>query len=265
MAVARWVSDLGPTNPIILRIVANGSRRPRHLWIRSGFLALLMAALLFGMVGQAGSLRDLAQRGATAFTALSFAEVALICIMTPLFMAGAIAQEANPRTWEILLSTPLNRVQIVLGNLFGRLFFVLALLVGALIDAHEAEGLHLPSYYGPGSTASIVLKEHGEQRAAYPAMMQEAVLSAYFRRYTGSHSYLLALTKATQPDASGRRSRTNRRKASILSATGGNNLRRLALSSLNLTTKRALNGRVTPSHSASSDWGGTVSQSRAIL
>jgi len=132
MSLARWASDLGPTNPIILRIVANGSRRPRHLWIRSGFLALLMVALLLGMVGQSASLRDLAQRGAQAFTALSFVQVSLICLLTPLFMAGAIAQEANPRTWEIMLTTPLNRVQIVVGNLVGRLFFVIALLVGAL-------------------------------------------------------------------------------------------------------------------------------------
>ncbi|NBQ16467.1 MAG: hypothetical protein EBU31_18105, partial [Proteobacteria bacterium] len=121
MPLARWASDLGPTNPIILRIVANGSRRTRHLWIRSGFLALLMVAMLFGMVGQSSSLRELAQRGATAFTALSFVEVTLICVLTPLFMAGAIAQEANPQTWEILLTTPLNRVQIVIGNLMGRL------------------------------------------------------------------------------------------------------------------------------------------------
>jgi ABC-type transport system involved in multi-copper enzyme maturation permease subunit len=132
MSVGRWISDLGPTNPIILRIVANGSRRVRHLWIRSGFLAVLMVALLLGMIGSVGSMRDLAQRGATAFTALSFVEVTLICVLTPLFMAGAIAQESNPRTWEILLTTPLNRVQIVVGNLFGRLFFVLALLVAAL-------------------------------------------------------------------------------------------------------------------------------------
>ena len=132
MSLARWASDLGPTNPIILRIVANGSRRARHLWIRSGFLALLMVALLFGMVGQSASLRDLAQRGAQAFTVLSFVEITLICVLTPLFMAGAIAQESNPRTWEILLTTPLNRVQIVVGNLMGRLFFVIALLVGAL-------------------------------------------------------------------------------------------------------------------------------------
>jgi ABC-type transport system involved in multi-copper enzyme maturation permease subunit len=132
MPLARWASDLLPTNPIVLRIVANGSRRERHLWIRSGFLALLMAALLLGMVGQSASMRDLAQRGAQAFTALSFVQITLICVLTPLFMAGAIAQEANQRTWEILLTTPLNRVQIVVGNLAGRLFFVLALLVAAL-------------------------------------------------------------------------------------------------------------------------------------
>lgn len=132
MSAGRWLSDLGPTNPIILRIVSNGSRRVRHLWIRNGFLAALVLALLFGMIGPLGSLRELAQRGATAFTALSFVQITLICVLTPLFMAGAIAQESNPRTWEILLTTPLNRVQIVLGNLFGRLFFILALLVAAL-------------------------------------------------------------------------------------------------------------------------------------
>ena len=47
-------------------------------------------------------------------------------------MAGAIAQEASPRTWDILLTTPLRPLQIVVGNLFGRLFFVLALLVSTL-------------------------------------------------------------------------------------------------------------------------------------
>src|SRR5262245_23044112 len=129
MSVGRWISDLGPTNPIILRIVSNGSRRARHLWIRSGYLAALVVALLFGIIGKIDSTREIAQRGANAFTALSFVQITLICVLTPLFMAGAIAQESNPRTWEILLTTPLNRIQIVVGNLFGRLFFVLALLV----------------------------------------------------------------------------------------------------------------------------------------
>lgn len=133
MSVARWISDLGPTNPIVVRIVSNGSRRTRHFWIRNLFLAACIVALLFGMIsGPLGSMRELAQRGAMAFTALSFMQITLICVLTPLFMAGAIAQESNPRTWEIMLTTPLNRVQIVFGNLLGRLFFILALLVSAL-------------------------------------------------------------------------------------------------------------------------------------
>jgi hypothetical protein len=52
--------------------------------------------------------------------------------------------------------------------------------VRALIEAHEAVGFQLASFYGPGSTASIVLKEHGEQRAAYLMRMAHAVMCAYF-------------------------------------------------------------------------------------
>ncbi|MEM1424897.1 MAG: ABC transporter permease subunit, partial [Planctomycetota bacterium] len=41
-------------------------------------------------------------------------------------------QEANPRTWDILLTTPMNALQIVVGQTLGRLVFVLALLVCSL-------------------------------------------------------------------------------------------------------------------------------------
>ena len=115
-----------------MRLVQGGSRRLRHLYVRSGYLAILMVILLISLLGPAQSLRELAQRGANAFTIVAFGQVALICLLTPVFMAGAISQEANPRTWDILLTTPLNSAQIVFGNLFGRLFFVLALLLSSL-------------------------------------------------------------------------------------------------------------------------------------
>jgi ABC-type transport system involved in multi-copper enzyme maturation permease subunit len=123
---------LGPLNPIAVRIVEGGSRRLRHLSIRAGYLAAMMVLLLLALVGPSTSLRELAQRGAAAFTLASFGQVAMICVLTPVFMAGAISREANPRTWEILLTTPLSRLQMVLGNLLGRLFFVVALLVSTL-------------------------------------------------------------------------------------------------------------------------------------
>jgi len=91
---------------------------------------VLLAAML--PLGAGQSVREIATRGAQIFTLISYLQVGLICLLTPIFMAGAISQEANPRTWDIMLTTPLGNLQIVLGNLFGRLFFVLALLFSTL-------------------------------------------------------------------------------------------------------------------------------------
>ncbi|MEY3022047.1 MAG: hypothetical protein RIS86_1245 [Planctomycetota bacterium] len=123
-----WLSNLLPTNPIAVRIVAGGSTRSRHLLLRSAYLGIMITILLLGLLGGGQGLKQLAMQGARAFSVVSFGQVALICVLTPIFMAGAIVQEASPRTWDILLTTPLSNVQIVLGNLFGRLFFILALL-----------------------------------------------------------------------------------------------------------------------------------------
>jgi len=131
----RWLLTLGPTNPVAVRIVQNGSRRTRHLYVRAGYLAVLVLVLLWSLLTiGAGSLdyRVLASQAAASFTYVAYLQIALITILTPVFMAGAIAQEAGPRTWDVLLSTPLSGGQIVLGNLFGRLFFVLSLLFCSL-------------------------------------------------------------------------------------------------------------------------------------
>ncbi len=135
--VLRWLLTLLPLNPIVVRLVQNGSRRPRHMYIRSAYLAVLivvlLALLLSGGSG-AGStnFRELAASGASSFEIVAYLQIGLICILAPVFMAGAIAQESNPRTWDVLLTTPLGALQIVLGILFGRLFFVLALLMASL-------------------------------------------------------------------------------------------------------------------------------------
>ncbi len=118
-----------PLNPIAVRLVQGGSCRSRHLLIRSGYLALMVFVLLIALLGSGSTLRELAQRGAFAFDVVSTGQVFLICILAPIFMGGAIAQESNPQTWDVMLTSPLSSLQIVLGNLFGRLFFVFALLI----------------------------------------------------------------------------------------------------------------------------------------
>jgi ABC-type transport system involved in multi-copper enzyme maturation permease subunit len=132
----RWLLRLGPANPIAARLVQNASRRSKHNLVRSTYLAVLILVLLWAVLGntQGGqvSYRELASSGATSFAWVAYLQVFLICILSPVFMAGAIAQEANPKTWDILLTTPMSKLEIVLGNLFGRLWFVLALLFASL-------------------------------------------------------------------------------------------------------------------------------------
>ncbi len=132
----RSLLRLGPINPIAVRLVHNGSRRAKHLYLRLGYLGVLIAVLLWALVinvkADEMSFRELASAGALSFQAIAYLQIALICVLAPVFMAGAIAQEADPQTWDILLTTPLGAAEIVLGNLIGRLFFILALLLASL-------------------------------------------------------------------------------------------------------------------------------------
>lgn len=134
-AFLRWLLVLLPLNPVCVRIVQNASRRPRHLYLRASYLFVLIAAILIILLttgGKTFTYQSLASNAATAFQYLAYLQVTLICFLTPVFMASAIAQEANPKTWDVILTTPLSPLQLVLGNLFGRLFFILALLFSAL-------------------------------------------------------------------------------------------------------------------------------------
>jgi len=53
-AALRWMSDLLPTNPIVLRLVAGAGRRKRDLLVRGATLGLLMLLVVFAVAGSAG-------------------------------------------------------------------------------------------------------------------------------------------------------------------------------------------------------------------
>jgi len=136
-AVYLWFWRLLPGNPMVVRIVQGGSRRLRDLWLRMGYLGGMIALVLVGLLagggmGQDKSLADLAKAGTFVFSFIAYGQVILVCLLAPLFMAGAIGSEQSGKTYDILLTTPLSNLQIVLGSLLGRLFFVLALLLSGL-------------------------------------------------------------------------------------------------------------------------------------
>ncbi len=124
-------------NPMVVRIVKGGSVRMRDMWIRMGYLGALILLVFIGLMageglGQDVSMSMLAKSGAKVFMITAYGQVALVCLLAPLFMASAISQEQSAKTYDILLTTPLSNMQIVLGNLMGRLFFILALLASGL-------------------------------------------------------------------------------------------------------------------------------------
>ena len=123
---------------MVVRIIQGGSNRARHLWVRMGYLGALTLLVTVGLLTSGGALggelnlTDLAKSGTWVFAIISYGQVVLVCLLAPLFMAGAIGQERAGQTYNILLTTPLSNLQIVLGSLMGRLFFVLALLLSGL-------------------------------------------------------------------------------------------------------------------------------------
>lgn len=133
-----WLSiwHLLPANPILLRVVYGASRRVRHLWLRFGYLAVLMLVVLISltvsMSGRSASLTELAKAASQTFKWASMTQLALMCFLAPVFTASAITQERDAQTFNVLLSTPLTSAQIVFGSLMSRLYFVIMLLIAGL-------------------------------------------------------------------------------------------------------------------------------------
>src|SRR5687768_8315124 len=105
----RFLYYLLPANPMVVRIVQSGSRTTRHFWGRFGYLTLLMVLVLYGLSAGGGfgterSLGELAKAGSAVFAVVSYGQVILICLLAPLFFAGAIAAEQSGRTYNILLT-----------------------------------------------------------------------------------------------------------------------------------------------------------------
>ncbi len=132
-AILRAILNLGPSNPMVARAVHGSSRRWRDFGVRIGYVGVLVAAVLVAMLSggaleRSVEMSDLAKVGSAVFAVLAYGQVVGVCLLAPLFMAGAIASEQSGKTYDILLTTPLSNLQIVLGSLLGRLGLILVLL-----------------------------------------------------------------------------------------------------------------------------------------
>lgn len=198
------VQDIGlsfwrllPANPIVIRVVQMGSKRTRHLWLRAGYLVVLLFVMLAAQLGQQqtdSSLTTLAKSSSQVFELISILQLCMICLLAPVFTAGAISQEKDAETFNVLLTTPLTNAQIVLGSLLSRLFFVIVLLISGLPI------FCITMIYG-GVTADVIFLSFGI--AACTALLTGALAilisvikvgtrNTVFSFYAGIGLYLLA-------------------------------------------------------------------------
>jgi ABC-type transport system involved in multi-copper enzyme maturation permease subunit len=136
LGIGDYLWRLLPANPILLRVIAVAGKRTRDLVVRCLYLGLLIVIVIAVIAGGSGtsgsSLTQLSVTSTNIFERLSYLQLGLVAMLAPIFTAGAITQEKDSQTYDILLSTPLTNGQIVLGSLFSRLFFVLALLISGI-------------------------------------------------------------------------------------------------------------------------------------
>src|SRR5215216_6181666 len=136
LGITDYAWRLVPANPILLRVVESGGKRRRDLFIRASYLGLLVIVVIFSLLTagnlQVMGLAELSSTSAMLFSRMSYLQLSLVALLAPVFTAGAITQEKDSQTYDILLSTPLTNGQIVLGSLLSRLFFVIALLVSGI-------------------------------------------------------------------------------------------------------------------------------------
>ncbi|HYE21430.1 MAG TPA: ABC transporter permease subunit [Tepidisphaeraceae bacterium] len=137
LGIADYLWRLIPANPILLRVVESGGKRRRDLFIRCGYLGFLIGVVIFSLLSATGSfggmsLADLAKVSSQLFRTASYWQLGLVAFLAPIFTAGAITQEKDSQTYDILLTTPMTNAQIVLGSLLSRLFFVVALLISGV-------------------------------------------------------------------------------------------------------------------------------------
>src|SRR4051812_11866871 len=137
LGITDYLWRLLPANPILLRVVETGGKRKRDFFICCGYLGLLVLLGVFSLVpsstGMNGaSLADLTKTSSKIFEQMSYLQLGLVALLAPIFTAGAITQEKDSQTYDILLATPLTNGQIVLGSLMSRLFFVIALLISGI-------------------------------------------------------------------------------------------------------------------------------------
>jgi ABC-type transport system involved in multi-copper enzyme maturation permease subunit len=132
--------------PVLFFDAVRSGRRGRFFLARVGYAVALFLLLMYVYLiwvddyrGSRNAARDLAALGETYFFSFIILQFVAVCLLTPGYVAGAIADEKERRTLDFLLATDLANREIVFGKAAARvgnliLFLITGLPVLSLIQ-----------------------------------------------------------------------------------------------------------------------------------
>jgi ABC-type transport system involved in multi-copper enzyme maturation permease subunit len=127
--------------PIFLYELRSAARRKRTYFFRVlvGLFLLYLVLISswrwneghFELAAGEMSAHEMASLGSSLFASVIFLQAAVILLLTPAFLAGAIAEDRQRKVLLYLLASPLTGTELVLGKMAARLFnLVVMVLVG---------------------------------------------------------------------------------------------------------------------------------------
>jgi ABC-type transport system involved in multi-copper enzyme maturation permease subunit len=127
--------------PILTKELRVSSRRRRNYVLRSAYLAVLTVFIVLVWLATVRweSNRDYAYRvsrmaiaGRTIIVWIAWFQLIVIQIVTVIMLSTSISEEVYAKTLGVLMTTPINSFQIVIGKLFSKILQLLLLLAASL-------------------------------------------------------------------------------------------------------------------------------------
>jgi ABC-2 type transport system permease protein len=135
--VARLVSLFWLTGPIFEKELRVSSRRKRNYLLRFAYLALLTVFVTFvwfftvrsgGSVSRVYQISRMSGAGRYITTTITWFQFLAVQLIAVVMLSTAIGDEIHNRTLGLLMTTPINSFQIVIGKLLSKLLQLALLL-----------------------------------------------------------------------------------------------------------------------------------------
>ena len=138
-AIRECLSGFWLTGPIFDKELRVSSRRRRNYWLRVGYITLLGIFLSIFWAEEVGRYRDdsraasrMAQAGLTMTSFIVWFQFIACQLLAIVMLSTAISGEVYHRTLGVLMTTPINSLQIVFGKLLSKLWQLILLLAISL-------------------------------------------------------------------------------------------------------------------------------------